>query len=632
MGGGEFRVLFRKLSLCLSVLVCCAAISSAHAATNTVQFQGKTYVISIISPAPVTPLYSTNDLIFVQDLSGHKFLCIPTDVNLRGDYDIPAQKFFVLDQTTGSVGDIISFNRIAGTILDLNGNVINFTSQDLVPIDRYSKPIAIPETGIDVCLINGSLAGYRTDGVPAVPTQNLSKIYTISRTGSSSTLGPPVVVPFRNVTAGFLTFDGINGHFLTVHAAVDKNFNTDLRRRISAFDPLAGTLVDEIILDALDPSLGYTGNTGGMTIDPATGTIYLLDAGSTGPPVIARKVFAFTPLVPQITSIAPKSGTFNGGTNVTLTGINFPPDSAVFFDGSPATNVVVVSTTTITCTTPAHAVATVDVTVTGTGIPTLTLAGGYSYINLPPVPVLTASPTQGPAPLSVSFSTGGTTDVDGTVATRILSFGDGNSFTFPQDLTVVNVSHTYLANGTYSATLTVVDNLGASATITVVIIVGSGGPDITDNNLVLRRLAFKIKGANKDTVKITGEAIIPDDASLAGADATVGFGGATFTATLDQKGKSALAGGKNKFTIRPLKKRGFDPQTFTFTLSQNTASLHDAFAAAGIDLTGNGPQLMTVFLRLDTDLGRIISHTKLNAVVDVKVSKNSQTSLTLTRK
>jgi PKD repeat protein len=623
--GNRSIVPARKLLWSLLLLIG-SAISGAQAA-NVVQFQGRTYVISVISPAPGVPLYSTNDLIFVQDLAGHKFLCIPSNVALRGDYDISLQRFFIIDPSTAS-GNIISFNRIDGTLIDLNGNFINTIVQDVTPpIDTYAKPVAISETPVDVCLVNNALAGYRTDG----PTATQAKIYTITRTGSSSVTIPPTVVPFKNATSAFLTFDNINNTYLTVHAAVDKTLNVDLRRRISAFNPTTGALTDEIILDALDPALGYTGNTGGMTIDPATGTIYLLDAGSVSPTTIARKVFAFTPLLPQITSITPKSGSFAGGTQVTLTGINFPPDSAVFFGGVAATNVTVVTTSTITCTTPAHTVGTVDVTVTGTGIPTLTLTAGYSYINAPPVPALNASPTQGPAPLNVSFNIGGTTDVDDPVATRVLVFGDGNSFTFPSDLTVVNVSHNYLANGTYTAVFTATDAAGASASASVVIIVGSGGADVNDNNLVLRHLSFKIRGPNQDTVKITGECIVPDDASLAGGDVTVGFAGAQFSATIDQKGRKAINSGKSKFTIRPLKKRGFDPNTFTFTLSQSTADLRTAFTAAGIDLTKNGPQTMNVFIQLVTDLGRNILHNKLNAVVDVK-SGGSGTSLTLKRR
>jgi PKD repeat protein len=613
----------------MAALLCAVAFSGAQAAT--VQFQGRTYVISIISPAPGVPLYSTNDLMFVQDQSGAKFLCIPSDVNLRGDFDISQQKFFVLDQTQTPPTNVVSFNQINGTLIDLNGNFIKTLIQDLLPTPAYA-PLSAPlvsEIPIDMCLINSSTFGYRTDGT----TDAQAKIYTLTRTSSASTTGS-FVIPFFSVVAGFITFDIMNNNYLTVQRSEQTANSTDTRRRISAFNPSTGLLADEIILDALDPSLGYTGNTGGMTIDPSTGTIYLLDAGSSGPPVVARKVFAFTPLLPQISSVTPKNGSFAGGTQVTLTGINFPPDSAVFFGGVAATNITVVSTTTITATTPVHAPGAVDVTVTGTGIPTLTLVGGYTYVNEPPVPVLNASPTQGPAPLAVAFNVGGTTDIDDPIVTRILAFGDGNTFTFPSDLTIVNVAHTYTANGTFTATFTATDSQGASASTTVVIIVGSGGADIVDNNLVLRQLSFKIKGANKDTVNIRGEIIIPSEVSLGDATLAVGFAGAEFDATMNSDGKTAVAGGANKFTIRPLKKRGFDPDTQTFTLKQGGADLRAAFTAAGLDLTKSGPQTMTVFIRFDTSLGRIISHTKLNAVVTVKAgsgTNGSQASISLKR-
>lgn len=54
----------------------------------------------------------------------------------------------------------------------------------------------------------------------------------------------------------------------------------------------------------------------------------------------------------SIIGVRPISGPASGGTNVTITGTNFPPNAQVSFDGTPATNVHVVSSSTITATTP----------------------------------------------------------------------------------------------------------------------------------------------------------------------------------------------------------------------------------------------------------------------------------------
>jgi serralysin len=87
---------------------------------------------------------------------------------------------------------------------------------------------------------------------------------------------------------------------------------------------------------------------------------------------------------------------------------------------------------------------------------TLTIVVTSSTGNQPPVAVAAATPTSGPAPLAVSFSSTGTRDPDGTVASLAWSFGDGQTSTQPHP------SHTYTTPGTYTARLTVTDQLGAS--------------------------------------------------------------------------------------------------------------------------------------------------------------------------
>ena len=83
--------------------------------------------------------------------------------------------------------------------------------------------------------------------------------------------------------------------------------------------------------------------------------------------------------------------------------------------------------------------------------------------NVAPVAAATATPTSGRAPLTVAFSSAGSSDSDGTISTYSWNFGDGT----PVDNNP-NPSHTY-APGTWTATLTVTDNNGASASVPVTI-------------------------------------------------------------------------------------------------------------------------------------------------------------------
>jgi PKD repeat protein len=81
--------------------------------------------------------------------------------------------------------------------------------------------------------------------------------------------------------------------------------------------------------------------------------------------------------------------------------------------------------------------------------------------NLPPVAVASAAPTSGPAPLSVSFTGSGSSDPDGTVVGYSWNFGDG------QTSTQANPTHQFATAQTYTVTLTVTDNGGATGSTTL---------------------------------------------------------------------------------------------------------------------------------------------------------------------
>ncbi|MBT3149395.1 lectin [Streptomyces sp. CHD11] len=89
-----------------------------------------------------------------------------------------------------------------------------------------------------------------------------------------------------------------------------------------------------------------------------------------------------------------------------------------------------------------------------------------------PVAQARASTTSGGAPLTVTFSSAGTSDPDGDALTYAWAFGDGATST------AADPSHTYTANGQYTATLKVTDSTGRSATASVRITVGNTAPTV----------------------------------------------------------------------------------------------------------------------------------------------------------
>jgi PKD repeat protein len=66
---------------------------------------------------------------------------------------------------------------------------------------------------------------------------------------------------------------------------------------------------------------------------------------------------------------------------------------------------------------------------------------------------------------SVTTSAAASSDSDGTIASTVISFGDGTS------ATAVSASHPYTVAGTYTVKATVTDNMGASSTASVTVVV-----------------------------------------------------------------------------------------------------------------------------------------------------------------
>jgi PKD repeat protein len=89
-----------------------------------------------------------------------------------------------------------------------------------------------------------------------------------------------------------------------------------------------------------------------------------------------------------------------------------------------------------------------------------------------PVAKASANRTNGPAPLSVSFSSAGSTDPGGTPLRFSWNFGDGSTST------AANPTHTYAA-GNFAAVLTVTNSAGATATASLAITSGNTVPTLT---------------------------------------------------------------------------------------------------------------------------------------------------------
>jgi len=104
-----------------------------------------------------------------------------------------------------------------------------------------------------------------------------------------------------------------------------------------------------------------------------------------------------------------------------------------------------------------------------------------SGANAAPSAAASASTTSGRGPLTITLSSDGSTDSDGSIVSRHWDFGDGASSDEP------NPTHTFEAAGSYAATVTVTDDQGGTATATQPITVTESGNRISSLELTLIR-------------------------------------------------------------------------------------------------------------------------------------------------
>ncbi len=134
-------------------------------------------------------------------------------------------------------------------------------------------------------------------------------------------------------------------------------------------------------------------------------------------------------------------------------------------------------------------------------------------VNRSPTAVLSAVPTSGLAPLQVTLDATGSADLDGDPLTYDWDFGDGPVL---MGTTALTTTHTYSANGVYTATLTVKDNAGGvSDPATARITVGNNPPAPTITTPLSNTL-FVVG----QVITLTGTAADPNEGPLPASQLT----------------------------------------------------------------------------------------------------------------
>lgn len=125
--------------------------------------------------------------------------------------------------------------------------------------------------------------------------------------------------------------------------------------------------------------------------------------------------------------------------------------------------------------------------------------------NRSPIAAASADVTTGPAPLTVQFSSAGSSDPDGDGLTYGWSFGDGSATS-----ALAHPSHQYTAAGTYTATLTVNDGKASPGPTTATVTITVGGAPLVTIGSPVDGATFRAG----DTITLAGTATDPEEGVL----------------------------------------------------------------------------------------------------------------------
>jgi PKD repeat protein len=252
------------------------------------------------------------------------------------------------------------------------------------------------------------------------------------------------------------------------------------------------------------------------------------------------------------TGTIPLNVAFNGSASSDVDG-SIASYAWNFGDGATATDAVTGHTYTAAGSYTATLTVTDNLGATGSKSTTITV----TKPNVPPTAKITTDKTSGYAPLAVNFSGTGSTDSDGTIASYAWTFGDGGTST------KATVAHTYSAVGTYTASLKVTDNGGATATTSVTITVTQNPAKVlkvasitlsrvsSSGRYVTKAVVKIVDGTGKvvSSVKVTGKFTGPVTGTVSGTTGTAG----TVTLQSARYGGAATA----TFTVTGVTKSGY---------------------------------------------------------------------------
>ena len=456
-----------------------------------------------------------------------------------------ASDYWRLDQSSSAT---TNYDQAGGSDLTLHSGVKGGATGATVDGDSAST-------------FSGTSTGFAASTVPSIaPSTSSQEVwFATSKTGSvsgglmsfgsSSTGNSSRVDHSLAMSSGKITFKVYTGTFSTATITSPKTYSDrQLHQAVGTYSPVTGmALYVDGALVASNSNVPSSGNYRGSwrlggdsssffngTLDDASVYPTVLTAARVSAHYAAASSQIATPPTPQFIA------TLNGLTANLDASASTPGQGTItgyawdFGDGSSGSGV-----------TTSHAYAAsgsylIQLTVSASngGIASTSHIVTVAKPNQPPV----ASFTDSCVHLACTFDGSGSTDPDGAIASYSWSFGDGSADTG------ATRSHTYASGGSYTVTLTVNDNKGATAAQTsTVIVAGNQAPTASfTQNCTFLACSFDAAASADSDGSITSYAWAFGDGSTAnGISATHTYAAAgTYVVTVtvtDNDGATAVA-------------------------------------------------------------------------------------------